>query len=282
VSEETDELTIRRILVALDASRQSLAALEAATDLGARMQAELIGLFVEDVNLLRLAELPFAQEVGSYSAGQRQLTPARIEEQLRAQAERARRSLQAHAERASVPWSFEVARGVVTTAVLTAASRVDLVILGRTGHAAASPLALGSTAQGVASAAGCHTLVISHARKLRLPVLLLFDDSPLARRSLAVACSLLQEQDRHLIIFALGSDPDSAARAKQRAAEWLVVRGLEARFQLLTRPSAADLVDRIEREGCGMLVLPTHSKHLDGTVIMDVLAAMDLPALLVR
>ena len=53
----------RRIVVALDASSHSHAALAAAVALAGRLQAELQGIFVEDVNLLRLAELPFAREV---------------------------------------------------------------------------------------------------------------------------------------------------------------------------------------------------------------------------
>ena len=282
MSEEIDRLAIRRILVALDASRQSVAALEAATDFAARMQAELVGLFVEDVNLLRLAELPFAREVGSYSAGQRQLTQASIEEQLRVQADRARRSLQAHAERASVQWTFEVTRGLVTTAVLSAASGADLVILGRAGHAAGSGRELGSTAQGVASGVGCPALVVSEALKLGLPVLLVYDDSPLARRSLAVASGLIEDQDRHLVVFVLGQDRPTAARAKRRVVEWLVDRGLEARFQMLVRSNVAELASRIEREGCGTLVLPAASEYLDGSAVLDLLRMLDLPVLLVR
>jgi len=55
MSEQYDEPTIRRILVALDASRYSLAALEAAIELAAGLEAELQGIFVEDVSELRAA-----------------------------------------------------------------------------------------------------------------------------------------------------------------------------------------------------------------------------------
>ena len=48
-----DQLSIRRILVALDASPASLSAMQNAVELAARLGAELIGLFVEDINLLR-------------------------------------------------------------------------------------------------------------------------------------------------------------------------------------------------------------------------------------
>ena len=48
---------IRRILVALDSSPASLSAMEQAIELAAGFEAEVIGLFVEDINLVRLAEL---------------------------------------------------------------------------------------------------------------------------------------------------------------------------------------------------------------------------------
>ena len=56
------ETTIRRSLVAVEPSAQGQAALDAAARMAARLQAELVGLYVEDVELLRLAQFPFARE----------------------------------------------------------------------------------------------------------------------------------------------------------------------------------------------------------------------------
>ncbi|PKN22384.1 MAG: hypothetical protein CVU64_24985, partial [Deltaproteobacteria bacterium HGW-Deltaproteobacteria-21] len=62
-----DKVTIRRILVAMDPSYRSVGALDVAAELAARLGAELSAVFVEDVDLLHLAELPFAMEIGSRS-----------------------------------------------------------------------------------------------------------------------------------------------------------------------------------------------------------------------
>src|SRR5690554_5627839 len=53
----------RRILVLLDGSRLSLAAMEAAADIARAQQAEVLGIFVEEANLLRSAGYGFAREV---------------------------------------------------------------------------------------------------------------------------------------------------------------------------------------------------------------------------
>ena len=63
MSEPATEFVVRRILVALDASTQSLAALRTAVTLAAELGAELEGLFVEDTNLMRMAMLPVARRV---------------------------------------------------------------------------------------------------------------------------------------------------------------------------------------------------------------------------
>ncbi len=70
---------IRRILVALDASGASLAALDAAARLAATLEAELLGLFVEDEDLLRLAGLPCAREVGFTFTQARRMESADME-----------------------------------------------------------------------------------------------------------------------------------------------------------------------------------------------------------
>ena len=94
------EFEIHRILVALDASLRSLAALEAAAELAAQWHAELLGLFVEDVELLRMASAPAAIRCVYPSASEQPLSAVLIESELRALAERARRSLAGAAERA--------------------------------------------------------------------------------------------------------------------------------------------------------------------------------------
>ena len=63
MSAATSSIRFDRILVALDESEDHQRVLQSAAEVAARLKAELRGLFVEDVNLLRLAELPCAREV---------------------------------------------------------------------------------------------------------------------------------------------------------------------------------------------------------------------------
>jgi hypothetical protein len=78
--------------------------------LAQEMQAELLGLFIEDVELLRFAALPFAAEVGFPSAARRTLDVAAMERQLRTQAAALRQALAVALDPTAVSWSFRVAR----------------------------------------------------------------------------------------------------------------------------------------------------------------------------
>jgi K+-sensing histidine kinase KdpD len=119
---------IRRIIVSLEPAPRNWAVLEAAARLAGRMEAELVGLFVENINLLHFAGLPFACETGFASATKRDLDVEGMERSLRALAREAHQSLAAVAGRVPVRWSFRVTRGLVAAELLAEAAESDLVI----------------------------------------------------------------------------------------------------------------------------------------------------------
>jgi len=118
---------IRRIVVKVDSARRR-AVLEAAAALADKLEAELVGLFVENVDLLHFAGLPFAREVGIASAKQRPLDVAAMERSLRALAKEAHETLALIARDTQVRWSFRVARGPEAPELLATVTDEDLVI----------------------------------------------------------------------------------------------------------------------------------------------------------
>lgn len=121
-------MKIRRIIIGLEPASRSPATLEAAARLAARMEAELVGLFVENIDLLHFAGLPFAREVGFVSATPRTLDTRSMERSLRALSREAQQMLATVAGRVPVRWSFRVVRGVEGVALLATATAADLVI----------------------------------------------------------------------------------------------------------------------------------------------------------
>jgi len=115
MAESEEEVRIARIIACF--APGSAGAPEAVARLAAEMQAELLGLFIEDIELLRFAALPFAAEVGFPSAARRTVDLAGLERQLRTQAAGLRQALATALDPTTVIWSFRVARASPENAV---------------------------------------------------------------------------------------------------------------------------------------------------------------------
>jgi len=118
---------IKRVLVPLDVSSETGAAIDTAARLAARWQVPLRGVFIEDEELIGLASLPFARQV-TLGARVEPLTRNHVEDHFHAFAERARRDLAAAAERHHVGWSFETVSGPLTPDAL--GGEHDFVVAG--------------------------------------------------------------------------------------------------------------------------------------------------------
>lgn len=122
-------MRVRRVVVKMDAEAHNHGVLAAAVALAHKLQVELVGLFVEDADLLHFAEFPFTCEVCFPSATRRAVDALTMQRTLRVLAEDARKTLAHAVSRSAVRWSFEVTRGA-SSAFLAAASDADLVIAG--------------------------------------------------------------------------------------------------------------------------------------------------------
>ncbi|MCL4868647.1 MAG: universal stress protein [Anaerolineae bacterium] len=279
-----EEKIIQRILVALDASTDSLAALEAAAKLAARLQAELVGLFVEDINLLRLAGLPFTREWRFPTLGD--VTHEQMETALRLQASQARRALSNAAEPRSVRWSFKVVRGQVTPELLAAALEADLIILGKASRPLSRHTRLGSTARALATQAPHSVWLTHHLAVENRPILVTFDGSAVGKQAVQVASYLALALQLPLTVFLLGDVPDEVANLVAAAAAWLShppEQPLTIRTIHLPQPEINSLVEAIRREGGGTLVLGGAASPLQqAETIQILLDSLDCPVLLVR
>ncbi|MGE5240415.1 MAG: universal stress protein [Bacteroidota bacterium] len=277
-SPRSSDESIRRILVALDASVSSLATLEAAVALASHLEAELIGLFVEDVNLLNLAALPFAREVGFPSARRRRLGSLEMERSLRAQASRAQAALIAAAERQSVRCSFRVVRGEVTAQVLEAATEVDLLALGM-GRPRAWRAS--STSRVIASSASRPVLLLTPGTPVGPPIASVYDGSAESARALLLARRLAQTESATLTVLVVARDADDAQRLRQQAAGHLAGSGLAVDYVTLMDADAADVAQAARRRATGTLVLAANLLLKSGT-LEQLLTELDCAVILTR
>lgn len=272
---------IRRILVALDASADSGAALDAAVALAARLEAELLGLFVEDIDLLRAAGMPFAREIRVFQLQPRQIRVDELEAQLLARARSIERALEHAADRSGVRFSFRRVRGSVAAEVMAATGEADLVVVGRAGHAPARRGRLGSTALALMMQGSRPVLLLGRRLRLRDPVFVVYDGSEEAQHALAVARNLAAPgQAIHVMVT---GDDDSVVQARWAEARAHVSGAGEGLvLHVVLRPDARELARVARAEGAGMVVAAAASPLFDSSGLVEVLDAAGCPLLAVH
>jgi nucleotide-binding universal stress UspA family protein len=217
---------LRRILLPVDVSRDSLTALDAAFDLAVALRGEVSGLFIEDAELLAAGRLPFAREVGSISGISRRIGSADVQNRLRAVAGKARTALAQAGQRLKVRTSFRVAQGDVATEILAAAADADLLVLGKAGWSPGVFRNPGSTCLAILSRSPIPVLIVEHGVSLSPPILAVHDDSAAGRRAVDFARNLSRILGWPIAVFSaqgMSSGDDVLERIQQAQPRLIVL-----------------------------------------------------------
>jgi hypothetical protein len=237
------DLTVRRIVVAVDGSGPAFAALREAASLAARMRAELDAVFVEDERWARVAELPVARVVAVRGAPLAPSTEA-MDRERRALARRVERHVREAAEQSHAQFVFRVARGDVAEELLAAGVGADLFVLGRRGLVAAGPL--GTTAARVALELALPVVLLGERETLSEPVLALEQGVP-AERAIDAAAYIAGRDGQVVELVAIAESPEVRARLVHEAVAALRARGV--RVRAFESTSLRSLVATLARRG---------------------------------
>lgn len=280
MSDAAPERSVHRVLVALDASPHSLAALQAAVELAGAHRLELLALFVEDLRLLQATALPFAREVATFSGIARPLGLQETERRLRDLARRLETLVAAAAGRAELAsWSFRVRRGDVAAEILASLNPGDLLSVGTAGWSPMRARGVGETAGRLLRLARGPVLLARHGARLRLPLLVLLE-GPAWRDALATAAALAGGVPGGMVL-AVAPGREQPVR-EDRALSMLAHLGMPpARSRLLAGAGPAALRALLHRERAGALLLPAGASALQGAAGEQLLAAIDVPVIVV-
>jgi nucleotide-binding universal stress UspA family protein len=248
---------MRRIAVTLDACQVSSRTLEEAVQLAESMGAQLEGIFVEDIDLIQLAELPFVREVRSVSRSENAINLTRMEQELRVLARRAERLLGEHAERRNVSWSFRIWRGSIDTELLTADTDADVFALTRMGAGLAHP---------------ARTKAVS----------VVFNGTDASTRALETAMSLTADPFKELNILLPAENEAEAMRLQEMATRQLGEHAESADFIQLKDGSLNDVLEVLADSNSAVLIIERDNKLLQAPSLRRSLNALNCPLLIVR
>lgn len=254
---------INHILVAVDTSLHSLVALETAAALAARMRASLETLFVEDINLFHLAELPFARELDPTSGEERTVDKTQITQALQAHAQRVRRALTSATRNLQIQSSLRIVRGHYTDEVLRIA-HADVLFMCGTKRVSVPVKRIRPK-----------WLPVPHK-----PVYVLYDGSQTGKRALVLAGELTQALGADLFVLI----PVVHARRPttlRRQAELLLNDRVRTHYSTIPSSDAHHFHQVMQATGCALVVLPREQSGLISRQPGGLLDSLDCTLVLV-
>lgn len=120
-----------KVVVTLDVESPLSPTLELAIALAVASRSKLHGLFIEDMDLLRVASLPFTREVTLASGQQRTLDIQKLLRAFNAKSRYFRQSLEQYAQQSNVTWTYSTVRGEKRSMELAESAEAKFLIIGR-------------------------------------------------------------------------------------------------------------------------------------------------------
>ncbi len=259
-----DPRMIRSILVALDDACSDPETMELAAQLAADFQAEFQGLYVEDINLLRMADLPFMQEITAGSGVARPIDRKSMERAMQHKAEHVRELMERTAASVQIRCSFSVERGRVLRCALAATREVDLVLFGSRSHAPAVRAPLGT-----------------RLRAATRPVVAVVEAAAVSARTLATAAEVGRRQQRGLVVLVCGGPQETAAHLAGRIRQELAAYEVHVRVPARPVGALSTLIQSAQDYRAAWVLLSRQCRLLDEGAVQTLLENLDCPIVLV-
>ena len=239
------------VMLAADVSSYSVTTLTLAVEMAASVKTGLLGLFIEDEDLLRVAGLPCTREITLTTTRERPTSTNQMQRSLQAAALQFKKSLQREAQASQIAWHFDTVRGRMRDVGLKPQLDVFYTIVSRPAS---------------------HRLQSAQLRKTRR-ILLILDDSPRQQHALDVVLRRFRHEKVELVVVAEDPDLDLSS---------IFATGTEDKHGeiTVTRTDRDHLLELLSRAGsnfdCAIM-----SQHEKVEELARILNALRCPAILV-
>ena len=270
-----------RIVLHIRSGGASPLALEAATRLARTMHAEIECVFVEDDEILTLAELPFAREISPTGRRTRALSADEVLREMRSRSQAVRRAVEHAARMSDIRCHFTAVRQSPDKSFEKLSSQARILIYGEAiGDDAPARFPRLTRCFGSVDACLLHG---SRVRRSRGPVIIVIDDLASSAPMAEIVRYWTEGRREDVILSVLGSVERSGQMLLQDMAARLPEE-TALRIQIISedRPERA-LADIATRSGAGLIVARQHGPlATDDARLTRVVTALDCPLLLLR
>ncbi len=291
VAAAADRHPFRRVVLALDTVSGDPRVLDQVAALAARLRGDLLALFVEDIDLVRLAGHRHVFTCSTLSGGARELAADYLQTSLRLQTQRLCRAMEEAAARRQIKAAFELRQGRLMTEVLEAAGDDDLVVISWSapGWSASGRVApwVGSTPPPAAvvqalTEARVRSVLLLHPHPGDGPVLVAFDGSEAAWHGLATAAQVADVDGGRIEVALLAGRVALADAWAREIRVRLAKSETSVTFVLTPRADVRVLCELAGRRHCALLVLVADRTLEEGEAARSLLRRAACSVLLVR
>jgi nucleotide-binding universal stress UspA family protein len=271
----------QQILVALDCSKHSYAALKAAVVLARHFDASLTGVFIEDARIMALADSPFCTEIGEYTAARRNISYQNLSKGIRVQYKWINRTFTKLIKAADIEAKLHVHQGKITEILIKLMQDYDLMIIGKIGTSIIHGQRFGSTARAMIQACQKPILLLEEGNKIGYPTLLYYNGSKQGKLGLERAKSFLDPGETLVIIVDNQDQKIFNAHAKKLKA-WSKSNYTSISIESirLTRPFS--FLQMISSLKIGLFILPTAENESEKSFYQQCLKEVQMPILMIK
>lgn len=280
MSNDSEKILIREILVALDSSSHSQAALEAAAALARTMEANIHGLFVEDDNWHRISKLPSVAEVNELTGDIKPLAEQKIDKQIKILENRIQKQLQLISRLNEIKHSWKTARGSVEKEVLEAARETDLITIGMKGHSYSKSKQLGRTAKNIIEKSKKPVLILQEGLRLGDTIITVFDASRESRQIIRFALNIAEKNESELFVMIIGDNQNDVQERYSEIKKYLIDASVKADVKFLRQSNIWEFMYAVNNHNGGLLILPRDQPFMKNRSLDLLLNHIGCPVLL--
>lgn len=265
------EILLREILVAIDTSSHSEAALEAAAALAKILEARIHGVFVQDEIWDKISRIPSSSSFVNEITGTIQpLKRQGLEEKIEKLQKRLRRRLETISREKRIKHRWDSLRGKVEDKILEAAEEADLITIGRRGSSFPRKKQLGSSAKAIIQKSEKPVLILSKGLRIGSKICVVYNGSHASQRALRLALTLAHRRESELIVLVADNNPDALDERNRDLENTLAETEVPTSVKLLKHTTFQSFLHSILALNSGMLIVtkeqPVIQNHLDSVI----------------